>query len=171
MTFLRYLIADYERRNFSVSQCSWDPGAQEDIIAIKSPTNAEAVGKPITNINATALSPGRISGIVVGSIIGLLIIGVLAFIGKRKLTTKLGTEWHGKPELAADDAPFRPGNESSNVKLPELDGNSNTRQETDNSICQGVELEASGDIQEMKSNEEVGHELAMPNLQVSELPS
>ena len=80
-------------------------------------------------------------------------------------------EWQGKPELAADDAPFHPRNESSSVKVPELDGNSNTRQETDNSICPGVELEASRDKQEMKSNEEVGHELAMPNLQVSELPS
>ena len=80
-------------------------------------------------------------------------------------------EWQGKPELAADDAPFHPGNESSNVKVPELDGKSNTRQETDNSICPGVELEASRNEQEMKSNEELGHELATPNLQVSELPS
>ena len=117
------------------------------------------------------MNPGRISGIVIGSIVGLLIISVLAFIGKRKLTTKLGMEWHEKPELAADDAPFLHGNESSNVKMPELDGSSNKKQEMDNTICPGVELEASGDIQEMKSNEEVGHELAMPSLQVSELPS
>lgn len=127
-------------------------------------------GKPITDTNATALNPGRISGIVVGSVVGLLIIGVLAFIGKRKLTTMLGMEWHGKPELAADDAPFLQGNESSNVKVPELDGSSNNKQEMDNSICPGAEVEPGRDIQEMKSNEEVGHELAMPNLQISELP-
>ena len=80
-------------------------------------------------------------------------------------------EWHGKPKLAADDAPFPHGDESSNVEMPELDGSSDKKQELDSSICPGVELEASRDIQEMKSNEEVGHELAMPNLQVNELPS
>ena len=80
-------------------------------------------------------------------------------------------EWLGKPELAADDAAFLPGNESSNVKAPELDGSNDTRQEMDNTICPVVELEASRDKQEMKSNEEVGHELAMPSLQASELPS
>ena len=79
-------------------------------------------------------------------------------------------EWHGKPELAADDAPFLHGNESSNVKVPELDGSSNIKEEMDNSICPGAEVEAGRDIQEMKSNEEVGHEMAMPNLQISELP-
>ena len=91
--------------------------------------------------------------------------------GKRKLITKLGIEWHGKPKLAANDAPFLHGDESSNIKIPELDGSSNKKQELDSSICQGVELEASGDIHEMKSNEKVGHELAMPNVQVNELPS
>ena len=95
----------------------------------------------------------------------------MVLIGKRKLTTKLEMEWHGKPELAANDAPFLHGDESSNVKMPELDESSNKKQELDSSICHGVELEASGVIQEMKSNEEVAHELAMPNLQVSELPS
>lgn len=34
------LIADYERRNFSVSQCSWNAGARQEIIAMISPVRS-----------------------------------------------------------------------------------------------------------------------------------
>ena len=38
-TFLQeaYLVADYERRNFSISPCSWEEDVQQDIVPILSP--------------------------------------------------------------------------------------------------------------------------------------
>ncbi len=174
--FSRYLIADYERRNFSVSQCSWNPGAQENIVAIKSPTIAEMKGKSDASTSTTALSPGDIAGIIVGSIVGLLFIVFLAFVGKRKFTKRksiknLDTDFHGKPELAANNAPFLDEDEISKAKGPELDGGNNAKQEIENCIYLGAELEAGRDVQELKGNEGFRHELATSNLEVSELPS
>lgn len=153
----------------SISQCSWNPGTQENIVAITSPTNAEGSGNPIAGTVTTTLNPGRIAGIVVGSIVGLLFIVFLAFLGKRKLTTNLDTELHRKP--AANDASFLQEDDSSYAKVPELDGGSNPKPELDSCTYPGAELEARREIQEMKSNGEVGHELLLSHSQVSELPS
>lgn len=166
----RYLIADYERRNFSVSQCNWSPGAKENIVAISSPANAEANGKTVTgtSTNAHALSSGRIAGIVVGSTVGLLLILVLAVLGKKKLTTDMDMEPHRKPELAASNAPAI-SDETSNANISGVDGGNNGRYEIDSTLYPGVELGAIRELQEMRSNEEVGHELANANWRVSEL--
>ena len=59
----------------------------------------------------------------------------------------------------------------SNAKVSELESGSNAKQEIEGCMCPGAELEASRDIQEMRSNEEVGYELANSDFQVSELPS
>ena len=170
MIFSRYLIADYERRNFSISQCSWSPGAKENIVAISSPNNAETDGKTITSTstNAHALGSGRIAGIVVGSTVGLLLILFLAIVGKKKLTTDFDMELHRKTELAASNAPTL-SDETSNANISGLDRDNNGRREIDSTLYPGVELEAIKELQEMRSNEEVGHELANPNWRVSEL--
>ena len=168
--FYRYLIADYERRNFSVSQCSWNPGAKENIVAISSPANAEANGKVVTDTstNTNALSSGRIAGIVVGSTVGLLLILFLALVGKKKLNTDLDTESHRKPELAASNA-LAPSDETSNANVSGATEGNGGRREIDSVLYPGAELAAIREAQEMKSNEEVGHELANPNWRVSEL--
>ncbi|CAD6594440.1 MAG: hypothetical protein ASARMPRED_009441 [Alectoria sarmentosa] len=168
LTFPRYLTADYERRNFSISQCSWDLGARENIVAIESPPSSEANGKPISGTSTTASTSGRIAGIVIGSSVGLLFVIFLAFVGKRKFGTNLGAEFH---ELAAKDAPFPNEVETPNAKTPELDGGSVLKPEIDGYRNPGAELEAGRYIQEMKSNEGIGPELAISNLQISELPS
>lgn len=168
--FNRYLIADYERRNFSVSQCSWNPGAKENIVAINSLANAEANGKTVTDTGTStnALSSGRIAGIVVGSTVGLLLILLLAVVGKKKLNTDIDTESYRKPELAASDAPVL-SDKTSNADVSGAPEGNGERHEIDSVLYSGVELPASREAQEMKSNEEVGHELANPNLRVSEL--
>lgn len=170
MIFYRYLIADYERRNFSVSQCTWNPGAKENIVAISSPANAEANGSTVTGTsnNTKSLSSGRIVGIVVGSFVGLLLILFLAIVGKKKLNTDLETDSHRKPELAASDAPAL-SDETSNASFSGVDEGNSERREIDSGLYPGVELATSREVQEMKSNEEVGHELANPNWRVSEL--
>ena len=67
LTSLRYLIADYERRNFSVSQCRWDSDAQANIVPISSIDQAGAVQK-------CHISKGTIAGIAIGCFLVLLII-------------------------------------------------------------------------------------------------
>lgn len=170
--YSRYLIADYERRNFSVSQCSWSPGAKENIVAISSPANAETNGKTVTGTSPSTntLSSGRIAGIVIGSTVGFLLILFLAIVGKKKLATDVDMEFHTKPELAASNAPTL-SDGTSNAKDPGVDGGNSGRREIDSCVYPGVELEASREIQEMKTNEEVGHELPNPNWAVSELSS
>lgn len=68
-TFLQesYLTVDWERHNFSVSQCNWALGGNKDIVSIISPNYTGE-----NNIPASGLSTGAIIGIVVG--IGLVVI-------------------------------------------------------------------------------------------------
>ncbi|KAM3075652.1 hypothetical protein ACMFMG_007785 [Clarireedia jacksonii] len=74
-TFLQeaYLTVDYDRRNFSIHQCSWIDGAASTIVTIKSPSD--------TSTNGTSAIPDTHSGtsLKVGPIIGI-VLGVLAFI-------------------------------------------------------------------------------------------
>jgi hypothetical protein len=61
-----YVIADYERQNFSVSQCNWDAKAVQNIVTITSPSSP-----------SKKLSTGAIAGIAVGGaavIIGLVLL-------------------------------------------------------------------------------------------------
>jgi hypothetical protein len=46
----RYVIADYERGNFSVSQCNWEPNPQANIVAIL---------KPVTKSSSSSSSGGQ----------------------------------------------------------------------------------------------------------------
>lgn len=63
-----YLTVDYDRRNFSVSQCTWNLGANLDIEDIQSPANTTATLPPYDN---RALTTGGIAGIVVGCLFAL----------------------------------------------------------------------------------------------------
>ncbi|KAL8914315.1 MAG: hypothetical protein Q9171_001035 [Xanthocarpia ochracea] len=85
-TFLQeaYLIADYERQNFSISQCSWVENAPQDIIALYSPS-----------VNMTAestrqLSRGAIAGITTGSVTAasVLIFVVYFFVFRTRRGNK-----------------------------------------------------------------------------------
>ncbi|KAL8748476.1 MAG: hypothetical protein Q9184_007278, partial [Pyrenodesmia sp. 2 TL-2023] len=74
-TFLQeaYIIADYERRNFSVAQCSWADGMQQDIVAIRSPGFE-------TRQKGHALGAGAITGISLGAAVGVaMVIALITF--------------------------------------------------------------------------------------------
>lgn len=73
---LRYLTVDYERHNFSVSQCDWSSFKEQDIRPIISPNHSTH------RHNNTPLSGAEISGIVVGCVV-LLILAWLLAIRKR----------------------------------------------------------------------------------------
>ncbi|MCJ1261778.1 hypothetical protein MMC22_001646 [Lobaria immixta] len=75
-----YLIADYERQNVSISQCSWDPTAKPNIIAIpsKDSRGKQQPHHPDTGEQQqTHLKAGAIAGIPVATTASLSIIALL----------------------------------------------------------------------------------------------
>ncbi len=64
------MLADYERGNFSVSQCTWDAGAKPHIVAIKSPRDSTP--------SSHQISTGAIVGIAIG---GAIILVMLVLLG------------------------------------------------------------------------------------------
>ncbi|KAL8946646.1 MAG: hypothetical protein Q9222_006987 [Ikaeria aurantiellina] len=69
-----YLIVDWERSNFSISQCLFDPNiSQEKLIPIKSVDSTSGQADQHGGTNT-----GRIIGIVVGIVVAVLILGGIA---------------------------------------------------------------------------------------------
>lgn len=80
-TFLQeaYLIADWERQNFSVSQCSWIPNTPQLLIPITSLNGTNTYAGTLTAVRSSSpISVGAVVGIVFGVSFLLIIIGVLS---------------------------------------------------------------------------------------------
>ena len=135
------------------------------MVAIDSPGNSEAEGKPTRGTNMGALSTGHIAGIIVGSIFSLVFIIFLAFVGKRKLTKRKAFRQPDHDTLSFHQKM------ALNMNAPELDSENREKHEIDGCMYPGTELEAKRDTQEMESNEEAAYELATPDVHISELPS
>lgn len=82
-TFLQeaYLIADFERGNFSVWPCSWDANTDQARVAMirsinDTVANNEGPGK-------TSLGAGAIAGIAIGAVAGIVTIGLAVFFWRR----------------------------------------------------------------------------------------
>ncbi|MCJ1392760.1 hypothetical protein MMC18_005631 [Xylographa bjoerkii] len=88
-----YLIADYERSNFSVSQAVFEDSYTENIVAITTPSQSTSslTSSPnndgTTNSTSSGLSSGVIAGIAVGGIVIVLLLtlGILVCLRRRKL--------------------------------------------------------------------------------------
>lgn len=96
-----YLIADYERSNFSVFPCKWEANAQSTIVAIPSineTTTSNNTTTPATPHSAkSSISVGLIVGIVIGALVVIAIAAFLIWYFRRRLCC-------GKPsELDADE--------------------------------------------------------------------
>ncbi|KAH7014565.1 aspartic peptidase domain-containing protein, partial [Microdochium trichocladiopsis] len=86
-TFLQeaYLSADYERKVFNVSACTWQEGAEENIVTIPSRegntgSSNDDGGSSSGSSSDSGLSTGQIAGIAVGSVLaGLLVIALVVF--------------------------------------------------------------------------------------------
>jgi hypothetical protein len=70
-----YVTADYERGNFSVSQCSWDANAQQNIVPILPPVSKTSNGGGSSGSGGTNKS-GKASSIPTGAIAGGAIGGI-----------------------------------------------------------------------------------------------
>ncbi|KAL8853709.1 MAG: hypothetical protein Q9221_001520 [Calogaya cf. arnoldii] len=144
-TFLQeaYLIADYERRNFSISQCSWNEGVQQDIIPIMSPDLDD-------HEHAPHLKAGALTGIILGSIVATLGISLALFYlakrRRRQLTPDSKVDNQGSPET--DEQEERYTGEVMEIdgepqRKPELHGRPFERYEVDGGLSGQNEAEGS----------------------------
>lgn len=135
-TFLQeaYVIADYERRNFSVSPCRWENEAKPEIISTFSPTyNLTPATQPGSS-NSTgsgskkSTNTGAIAGGVVG---GIATIAVFTFLiwfcyWKPRREQHYTTEGEKAEKVSLPDDPHATnaelGNNQTNSGLPELVG-------------------------------------------------
>ncbi|KAF2806460.1 acid protease [Mytilinidion resinicola] len=86
-----YLIADYERFNFSVHPCKWEPNAKSSIVAIRSvndttenPSNTTTPTGNKGGSHSSSLGGGTIAGIVIGAITGAAILGAGWYLMRRR---------------------------------------------------------------------------------------
>lgn len=123
-----YVTVDYERRTFTVSQCTWDPTAQQNITAIKSLADQ----KIPTRSDSNHISGGAIAGIVVGSIFGVAAtVGLGIFLYRRFAAHHHEADEFEKPEL-----------ESSQQFPTELVGDRQLGQEIDGKHYIGAEIDS-----------------------------
>jgi hypothetical protein len=87
-TFLQeaYVIADYERQNFSISQCVWDSKAVEnqDVVSIISPHAASNETFLENSATSRQLSSGAIAGIAVAMTGAIVIVATALYLFRRR---------------------------------------------------------------------------------------
>ncbi len=72
------MIADYDRRSFSVRQCLWDANAQSNIVAILPPSNGGKSNPSSPKKGSSSAHKTPIAAIVGGVVGGIVFIGLLA---------------------------------------------------------------------------------------------
>lgn len=116
------------------------------------------------------MDSGRLAAIVIGSIAGLVLVFAFAFVYKKRITTNPQIRLEA-PEWSVKDTSFLQENKALNAGTPRSFSRASGLHELDSRMYPGLELEAWRAPGEMSSNEETGHELAVSNSQISELPS
>lgn len=78
-TFLQeaYLMVDWERQNFSISQVKWTPNSPQHLVGLFPPSNTTSDS---ANDNSLRTHPGVIAGIAVSVAVVLAIIAILSFL-------------------------------------------------------------------------------------------
>ncbi len=162
-----------------MSQCNWNAGAQQDIVAITSPSE-EVSSSGINLIHSSKLAPRKIAGIAIGGLAGLLILlAIITIIKKVKgggvVFWKMREEEH---ELEASENSGI-GNEAGK-KVSEIDGGGYLRHEIngyqypgheiDGRKIPGHELGAVEPRYELSGNENTKHELPALEYPGGEMP-
>ncbi|KAI9667199.1 MAG: hypothetical protein M1821_000012 [Bathelium mastoideum] len=137
-----YLIVDYERQNFSISQAAWpDPLPSPQIEMIRSINTTSA--SPNTTATEKSLSTGAIAGIAVGGAAALLVIAIAIFLLFRRRRQNRHRVVPGGSNFWTDQK-SSVGNETHNAGQPQhLDGSfySPERKDTLRSRQNAQELE------------------------------
>lgn len=91
LTTIRYLIVDWERSNFSISQCLFSGSSSQQIVTIRSMNATSNNTVPPSNSDGastqnSSISSGAIAGIVVGIIVpvALLVVGLALFLMRKR---------------------------------------------------------------------------------------
>lgn len=83
-TFLQeaYLIADYQRSNFTVAPCAWVQSqvTTSNITPILSPNETA----PESHTSGVGISSGALAGVVIGIVVVVAILGVILFLFRRR---------------------------------------------------------------------------------------
>ncbi len=89
-----YIIADFERHNFSVSQCLFEANAPENLTPLYPPKNITiTTPQPPPSSSGSSTNGGVIAGVVVG-ILGALIIAVLfLWWWRRRRQRRVRSDW------------------------------------------------------------------------------
>ncbi|KAL9632972.1 MAG: hypothetical protein Q9204_003587 [Flavoplaca sp. TL-2023a] len=146
-TFLQeaYLVADYERRNFSISQCSWKEGVQQDIVPIMPPALDHDSDKQ-------PLQGSALAGVIIGSVVvSLGILLALFYMARRRrkvLVSQSKADCQDSPEASERQETCVIDGEILEVDgeplpKPELHGRSFERYEVDGGIDGHNEAEGS----------------------------
>lgn len=88
-TFLQeaYLIADYQRENFTVAPCTWGSNVtSSDVIPILSAAYAKSSGR--NGGKGSSFSAGDIAGVVVAIVAVIAILGLILFFLRRRKNTQ-----------------------------------------------------------------------------------
>ncbi|CZR63792.1 uncharacterized protein PAC_13689 [Phialocephala subalpina] len=154
-----YVIADYDRHTFSVSQCSWESNATQEIVAILPPEISQDSIPP--SKNSTTSSHGSSTAATLERLTAVLVIVPLALFAFLYW-------WFKKRRAAArsakrDEATTAPVIADSEFSKPELHAQDILpAQELETDKCQWV-AEADGQekpVYEMSAGEEIPAELA-----------
>lgn len=149
----RYLIADYERSTFSISQCNWDGNLVRNIVAIRPLTSPEAK-------HPSHFSTAAIGGIAVGTIVCLGILLFILFLSiKRFSSLKIFSDRSSQEvtELEASDESL--AELSFPTIMQELDGRKYFGPELDGVKHVGYKMDGLQDwVPELPAREEVASE-------------
>ncbi len=155
-----YLIADYDRGNFSISQCSWDPNAKQSVIPIYPPAPLTSLtpSTPIPTSNppsssSSSPSTGAIAGIVTGVVLFLLLalLTLYILVLKPRRTRK----------KAAAASLAHPPDDKNDIMIlkPELDAQDVGAHEMEGEHCAEADGGSSGMVLEMEGKAETVFEL------------
>ncbi|MCJ1393318.1 hypothetical protein MMC18_006190 [Xylographa bjoerkii] len=100
-----YLIVDWERGNFSLSQCIWPDSLGQNLVAIPPPTNSTSPPSQPSTASTTSGSGSNTMGIAVGVALGVLFVVsaiALFFVLRRQKARKLAGSTARKVELDID---------------------------------------------------------------------
>lgn len=163
-----YVTADYERRTFTVSQCTWDPNARQNITMIKSLADQQVP----TRSDSHHISGGAIAGIVLGSIFGVAaIVGLGFFLYRRFAAHHHETDEFEKPELDSSQQ-FRTGLVGDKHTGQEIDGKHYIGAEVDSKRLPGHEIDGKRFLgHELAGNVKMGHELDSGQHGSAEMPA
>lgn len=99
-----YIIADYDRGNFTVAPCAWDETAVHttSIHSILSPNNTAAVEDAQKSSSGSPISAGAIAGLVIGVVAAIALLGLALWLIHRRKQKRKTTS--AAAHLASNDA-------------------------------------------------------------------